>query len=145
VSSQAEAVPQAEILERMRRYSVGEPLNEELAEIRTGERGTLAEIAAQAAADRPIDEENPMMTRSDKAAIRAMRTGEQWPALEKLVKIAVQRRQRSATLLSQEDPLSQGAQLANAWAYVKMSKEFWIELKMMVEAAAATVESEEAE
>lgn len=128
-------------LERLRRYHAGEPLNEELAEVLTGERETLAEIAAQAI--QPAEQEDLVMTRSDRAAMRAMRTGEQWPAIEKLVKIAVQRRQRDATLLSQEDPLTQSAQVANTWAYVKMAKEFWVELRTMVEAAAASVEEAE--
>lgn len=136
------AIPEAMPLpSEFEKYLNGQPINDELRQLRDGPQLVPASESKKRA---PLQEDSDRITRADMAALREFRNSDAWPVLAKLVKISVQEREKAATILSQEDPLAKGHEVAQAWAYVKMLKSLWLELVLRVESAAANVEREEA-
>lgn len=131
----------------LEKYLAGEPLSEELAALRAGlqDQGSLVSslYPEQLRIPAEVSPRAQRLSRADKAALRELRAGEGWEALNRLAEIALRRHVESATLLSQEDPLANTQEVAARWAYVKMLRALWLELGRDVDAAAASVEAEE--
>ena len=108
------------------KYLAGDPVNEELANLKAGRLPDLfQESQAVAGALRmpnfaPGDPEAPL-TREERIALRELRLSPGWPVLHKLLERAAATYRRAAILLSETDPLAKD--LADLWLSVKLSKE----------------------
>jgi hypothetical protein len=122
------------------KYLANEPLNEQNAKVRRGElpeweppTGALAAGLGAAEQRGPLlDAERPLMA-DERAALREMRQGPGWAVLQRLLERATITHQKSAILLSQDDPAAHRDEIAQAWLTVKVWKAVVAGLNLAVE------------
>lgn len=110
------------------KYLAGQPLNEELAQLRAGRMPDVFETPEHASlAGAPFreqgfvgDAEAPL-THEERIALRELRLSPGWPVLHKLLNRAAASYKKAAIILSETDPLAKD--LADLWLSVKLSKE----------------------
>lgn len=125
-------------MENFERFLNREPLTPELAAIRKGAEEQTLPIY-QLPAPLPARER---LQREEMASLNELRHGELWAPLEAMAAIVVQKYVHAATMLSQEDPLRNRDQVAEAWACAKIAREFWRVMTVEIDRAAAKVRGE---
>ncbi len=119
----------AEMQEDFGRYLQGEPLTEELAQVRTG-RQPATGVQSEGESE-PIGEE---LSRADRFELRDTVRRRGWQVFLKLQQRAIQSHVESATTQSQDDPLADPGRLAQEWAYLKMYRRACAEMVALAEA-----------
>lgn len=116
----------------------GEPLTEELAQLRAGNLPLLEPVFPVAApgaieARMAADIEKPL-AKDERNALREMRSSAGWPVFQKLLERAIMRHTDAAVNISQVDPLQNSAAIAEAWAYLLILKRVHRDLNLEVDA-----------
>ena len=118
------------------KYLAGEPLNEELAALKSGVLPDFIRVpgagAAWMAPPDPTDPEKPL-TQAERAALRELRQGPGWAVLQKLLERATIQHINAATAASEDDPLAKSAEIAALWHTVKVWKQLCWRLRVMVD------------
>lgn len=118
------------------KYLAGEPLNDELAAIRQGAaqegRSGLATTGLAAEED-PVQAHRPLrLTNDDRFALKELRYGPAWPALQKILDRETRRQTDAALSLSQDDPLRNRDEIAKAWHHLNVWQRMVVRLADMV-------------
>jgi hypothetical protein len=128
------------------KYLAGEPLNEELAALRAGRlpEFELREnaILAQSVGSEPLEDDEKPLTREECVALREMRTSAGWPVMQKLIRKTTIAQKKAAMLISEQDPLGAGRELANAWLEVKVWKQLTAKLTWLIVIAIESLEDD---
>jgi hypothetical protein len=126
------------------KYLAGEPLNDELAALRAGRlpEFELQEnaILAQSVGSEPLEDDEKPLTREECVALREMRTSAGWPVMQKLIRRTTIAHKKAAMLISEQDPLGAGRELANAWLEVKVWKQLTAQLNWLIVIAIESLE-----
>jgi hypothetical protein len=126
------------------KYLAGEPLNEELAALKAGRlpEFELREnaILAQAGGSESFEDDERPLTRDECVALREMRTSAGWPVMQKLIRKTTIAQKKAAMLISEQDPLGAGRELANAWLEVKVWKQLTAQLIWLITIAIESLE-----
>ena len=126
------------------KYLAGEPLNEELAALKAGRlpEFELRENASltQAAGSESFGDDEKPLTRDECVALREMRTSAGWPVMQKLIRKTIFAQKKAAMLISEQDPLGAGRELANAWLEVKVWKQLTAQLTWLIVIAIESLE-----
>jgi hypothetical protein len=126
------------------KYLAGEPLNEELAALKAGrmpefEMREAAALNQVPGTESREDDERPL-TREECVALRELRTSAGWPVMQKLIRRTTIAHKNAAMLLSEQDPLGAGRELANAWLEVKVWKQLAAQLTWLIVIAIESLE-----
>jgi hypothetical protein len=128
------------------KYLAGEPLNEELAALKAGRlpEFELRENASltQAAGSESFGDDEKPLTRDECVALREMRTSAGWPVMQKLIRKTTLAQKKAAMLISEQDPLGAGRELANAWLEVKVWKQLTAQLIWLITIAIESLEDD---
>lgn len=125
------------------KYLAGEPLNEELAALKAGrlpEFEIRENLFQPAVSTEPLGDDEKPLTREECVALREMRTSAGWPVMQKLIRRATIAHKKAAMLLSEQDPLSAGRELQNAWLEVKVWKQLTAQLTWLIVTAIESLE-----
>jgi hypothetical protein len=126
------------------KYLAGEPLNEELAALKAGRlpEFEMREHAAfvQSPDSEPHADDEKALTREECVALRELRLSAAWPVLQKLIRRTTTGHKNAAVLLSEQDPLGAGRDLANAWLEVKVWKQLTAQLTWLIVIAIESLE-----
>jgi hypothetical protein len=126
------------------KYLAGEPLNEELAALKAGRlpefemRGDA--LFTQSPGSEPRADDEKALTREECVALRELRVSAAWPVLQKLIRRTTTAHKNAAVLLSEQDPLGAGRELANAWLEVKVWKQLTAQLTWLIVIAIESLE-----
>ena len=131
---------EAEIFGDYERYRLGQPLTPELAELREGPKQTLPALPVQAAPGEPLTR---ALSREDRVALREVLQAPGWEIFRRLQQRALRTHVESATTLSQEDPLGNSSEVAEAWAYVKIYRRALADMATLLEAEVAELAEQE--
>jgi len=102
------------------KYIAGEPINEELRALKEGRAADAVPFLVTGSQNQSTEPSIEPISRAEQIALKELRGGPAWPVLQKLLKNATLLHKKSATLLSEGDPLADAQKIAEAWAYVKM-------------------------
>jgi hypothetical protein len=118
------------------KYLAGEPVNEELAELKNNLTQNRAQPAnsAEKQESRQIDGE---LTRSERVALKELRMAPGWAILQRLLEKIAKVQEQSAIVLSKNDPLGRSTEIANEWAYLQMMNRARITINYAVDAEIA--------
>ena len=126
------------------KYLAGEPLNEELAALKAGRlpEFELREdaILAHSSESESFEDDAKPLTRDECVALREMRTSAGWPVMQKLIRKTTIAQKKAAMLISEQDPLGAGRELANAWLEVKVWKQLTAQLTWLIVIAIESLE-----
>jgi hypothetical protein len=120
----------------------GEPLTEELAQLREGKLPLLEQHAmfpATGPAEPAIGagELNEPLAKNERNSLREMRLSAGWPVFQKLMLRAIMGHTERAVNLSQVDPLRNSQTIAETWAYVNTFKRVHRDINLLVETETA--------
>jgi hypothetical protein len=117
------------------KYLRGDPLNEELAKLRAGQMEDpipyfqpFPQLSEQLAADHPLNDD-------DRQLLREARANGTLATLMQLEKRFLQQLIRSATIVSEADPLANADEISRTWAYVMMFRRAILEMENIVNMA----------
>jgi hypothetical protein len=125
------------------KYLAGEPLNEELAALKAGrlpEFEMRENAFTQSAESEPREDDEKPLTRDECVALREMRVSAAWPVLQKLIRKTTLAQTKAAMLISEQDPLGAGRDLANAWLEVKVWKQLAAKVTWLIVIAIESLE-----
>ena len=125
------------VLTNHEKYMAGIPLNEELAALKAGDEGQSAESAP---VPEPISTGNVRLTRTDRVALKELRQSDGWGALQKLLKITVQKYRDAAILVSEQDP--DAKEVVEAWQSIAIVKRLYSEVELAVDAEVKQLDGE---
>lgn len=131
-------------LENYNKYLAGQPINEELANLKAGkmpevfELPQLAGLAGAAAEQRGLGDVEAPLTHEERIALREVRLSPGWPVVHKLLERSAAAYRRAAIQLSETDPLAKD--LSDLWLSVKLSKELTNRLLFAIAVEAEQVE-----
>jgi hypothetical protein len=121
----------------------GEPLTPELAAIREG-RGEQAATPRPAPAERrAYDDPERELSRPERLDLKEFWEMPGQKLYLRLAQKAIHFHQKRAITLSEDDPLTNRDEVANAWAYVKIFRRVVGELEVVVKAELAELENEQ--
>lgn len=120
------------------KYMRGEPLNDEIRAVASGNAEKVERTEWQAPTPTPKPERDLTMT--ERANLRALRAHPGWPVLMRLAEKVYLHRQRSVIAMSQVDPLENAASIGRQWGYLGQYKSAVNDLLMV----AVTAEVERA-
>ena len=125
-------------MEAYERYMAGEPINAELAKVRDGLVDEPdAPVAAPVAAIRVVRGE---LRRADRQELKEAVRGEGWQVALRIRENLLQRLEKSAISLSQDNPLANRDRIAEAWAYKDMFQRAMKQWDLAIEAELVKLE-----
>jgi len=119
----------------------GEPLTPELKALRDGRDApsfALPSAPERKAFDNPTRE----FTRAERLDLKEFKEMPGWQLYLRIVERTMLFHQKRAISLSQDDPLTNRDQIANAWAYCSMARRVAAELEAVVNAEVGLLENE---
>lgn len=111
-------------------YLTGKPLSAEIAALMEG-REPAAE-AEYPQAETAYREDTRQLTPEEIAWVHRLKGEPGFPLLLRQLNLRVQEREKSASLLSQQDPLGQKDDIAKLWAYISCFKQVIREIEILV-------------
>ena len=124
----------------LEKFLAGEPLNAELAAIRSGDQ---VEAPAPTKPEVKIEEPERELRKQEREALRRLRMSTGWPVLLRLFEKSFQIHRKAAIALSEQNPLANRDQVAESWAYVAMLKRARLETEGLVDTEVAKLEKRE--
>jgi hypothetical protein len=129
-----------EAVSRHERYLRGLPLTEE-------EAAKAAETAAMKVLPWPgtgrVDDVERELTRRERQALRELRESDGWPVLIRLQEKIFHESKKSAISLSEANPLANGDEIAQKWAYTMMMRAAALVERSIVEAEVKQADEEQ--
>jgi len=120
----------------------GEPLTPELAAVRDG-RDAETKPRPAPAERRAYDDPERELTRPERLDLKEFWEMPGQKLYLRIAQKAIHFHQKRAITLSEDDPLTNRDEVANAWAYVKILRRAVAELEVVVKAELAELENEQ--
>lgn len=121
----------------------GEPLTPELAAIREGRDPAQATSRPAPAERRAYDDPERELSRPERLDLKEFWEMPGQKLYLRIAEKAIHFHQKRAISLSQDDPLTNRDEVANAWAYVKMFRRAVAEMELIVNGEMAELENEQ--
>lgn len=125
------------------KYLRGEPLTAELAALREGRDPETTRPRPAPAERRAYDDPERELTRPERLDLKEFWEMPGQKLYLRIAEKAIHFHQKRAISLSQDDPLTNRDEVANAWAYVKILRRVVAELEVVVNAELAELENEQ--
>lgn len=125
------------------KYLRGEPLTPELAAVRDGRDPGETKPRPAPAERRSYDDIERELSRPERLDLKEFWEMPGQKLYLRIAEKAIHLHQKRAISLSQDDPLANRDEVANAWAYVKMFRRVVAELQVIVNGEVAELENEQ--
>lgn len=125
------------------KYLAGEPLNQELADIRDGKISFVDPPPTPTAWARDSSPDDPTreLTLAERGHLRELRMHAGWAVLQRVGEKLFENHKKGAIALSQHNPLANGDGIAQEWAYTAMFRRALIEIDGAVSAEIVKLEA----
>ena len=104
------------------KYLAGEPLNDELRDLRDGKTPEPQAPVLPWPIPEPMEDAERELTRTERLALKDLRASDGWNVQMRLLEKAIAGHRNSVINMSQRDPLTNKDAIANQWAYLNALK-----------------------
>ena len=132
----------SETLTDHEKYLAGEPLNDELRDLRDGKTPEPLAPVLPWPIPEPMEDAERDLTRTERLALKELRASDGWPAMMRLLEMTVLLHRKSVITFSERDPLNHKDEIANQWAYLNSLRSAKQAIQALVDAEVKKADEE---
>ena len=124
------------------KYLAGEPLNDELRDLRDGKTPEPLAPVLPWPIPEPMEDAERELTLTERLALKELRASDGWNVQMRLLEKCILSHRNSVISMSQRDPLTNKDAIANQWAYLNALKSAKQAIEVLVDAEVKAVDED---